>query len=43
LRGDRTQIRFPTYEAGHMVTMGAAAELSEDVRAWLAAEGAFPR
>ncbi|WP_437304302.1 S10 family serine carboxypeptidase-like protein [Sorangium sp. So ce388] len=29
--------RFPTYEAGHQVSVGAPRELAEDVEAWLAA------
>jgi hypothetical protein len=38
--GDKP-IRFPTYEAGHAVTMTAAAQLGEDLRAWLASEAAI--
>lgn len=34
-------IRFPTYEAGHEVSMGAPRELAEDVQAWLAETGAL--
>jgi hypothetical protein len=41
LHGNGTQIRFPTYESGHMVTMNAPAKLSADVHAWLEAEGAL--
>lgn len=33
-------LRFPTYEAGHEVSVGAPRELAEDVEAWLAATGA---
>jgi hypothetical protein len=33
-------IRFPTYEAGHEVTVGAPRELAEDIEAWLAETGA---
>ncbi len=36
-------IRFPPYEAGHSVTMSAAAELREDVEAWLRETDALPR
>jgi hypothetical protein len=36
------EIRFPTYDAGHMVTVSAAAELAEDLAAWVA-EGADER
>jgi len=36
-----TSIRFPTYESGHEVTISAPAELAQDVRAWLEAEGAL--
>jgi hypothetical protein len=36
-------IRFPPYEAGHSVTMSAAAELREDVEAWLRETNALPR
>lgn len=31
-----TSIRFPTYDAGHAVTVTAGRELGEDVAAWLA-------
>lgn len=31
-----TSIRFPTYEAGHSVTVTAGAEFGEDLAAWLA-------
>jgi hypothetical protein len=41
MQGDGIQIRFPTYEAGHAVTMGAPGELREDIAAWLEAEGAL--
>lgn len=34
-------IRFPSYEAGHEVTMSAGAELGEDVEAWLREAGAI--
>ncbi|MFO0554117.1 MAG: hypothetical protein U0271_37395 [Polyangiaceae bacterium] len=30
------ELRFPTYEAGHMVTTSSGAELGRDVEAWLA-------
>jgi hypothetical protein len=33
-------IRFPTYESGHAVTVGAPAAFAEDVEAWLIAVGA---
>ncbi|WP_437753513.1 hypothetical protein [Sorangium sp. So ce1389] len=33
-------LRFPTYEAGHKVSVGAPRELAEDAEAWLAATGA---
>ncbi|WP_437968063.1 hypothetical protein WMF04_01625 [Sorangium sp. So ce260] len=32
--------RFPTYESGHAVSIGAPRELAEDVEAWLAETGA---
>lgn len=32
-------IRFPTYEAGHEVTVSTPKELGEDLRAWLVSEG----
>jgi hypothetical protein len=31
----QTQVRFPTYEAGHQVTLSAFREFAEDVEAWL--------
>ena len=34
-----TEIRFPSYESGHMVSISAGAELAEDVEAWLVASG----
>ncbi len=42
LAGETLQatIRFPTYEAGHAVTVGAPAAFAEDVEAWLIAVGA---
>lgn len=33
-------LRFPTYESGHAVSVGAPRELAEDVEAWLAETGA---
>ncbi len=33
--GEDVEIRFPPYESGHMVSMTAAHELSQDVEAWL--------
>jgi hypothetical protein len=33
-------IRFPTYEAGHEVTVAAYKEFGDDLSAWLIAEGA---
>lgn len=30
-----TTVRFPAYESGHMVTVGAPAELAEDLEAWV--------
>lgn len=39
--GDEPEIaiRFPTYEAGHQVTVSTPKELGEDLRAWLVTEG----
>lgn len=39
LRVEGTDIRFPTYEAGHMVSVGAPVEFAEDVEAWLSDTG----
>jgi hypothetical protein len=35
-------IRFPKYDAGHMVAMTAGPALHDDVRDWLAADGTLP-
>jgi hypothetical protein len=40
--GPTTLVRFPTYESGHMVTVGAPTEFAEDLEAWVA-EGASGR
>jgi hypothetical protein len=39
--GNPVEIRFPEYEAGHVVTMSAPRELGEDVEEWLHATGAI--
>ncbi|WP_437734486.1 S10 family serine carboxypeptidase-like protein [Sorangium sp. So ce1335] len=36
-------LRFPTYESGHAVSVGAPRELAADVEAWLAETGASAR
>jgi pimeloyl-ACP methyl ester carboxylesterase len=39
--GSPVEIRFPDYDAGHVVTMSAPREFGEDVEAWLHATGAI--
>jgi hypothetical protein len=39
--GSPVEIRFPEYEAGHVVTMSTPRELGEDVEEWLHATGAI--
>lgn len=39
--GRNVEIRFPDYDSGHMVTVGAPREFREDVEAWLAEKGAL--
>jgi hypothetical protein len=39
--GSPVEIRFPDYEAGHVVTVSTPRELGEDVEAWLHATGAI--